>query len=153
MIYLEILLKLWLRSTQMGKTFKGKITKIHEFKRARGRGIQSFASKYIRVTFKMEDGSWAKTDLCPEYRNFYNWRKILRSGEGTVVQGMQYRTGKEINADSLVSICLDQDLFKDQIQEQVEQDKAEETGQQSLFEKKGSETKPNNVGDMYHDRG
>ena len=125
---------------------RGVITKIHNIKRARGRGINTFASKFIRITFKMEDGSWAKTDVCPEYRNYMNWAGIIKAGIGTVVQGLDFRKGKEINADSLVTICPDVDLFETKLNEQVVKDKEEETGQQNMF---GEEEKPTiNTGDM-----
>jgi len=125
---------------------KGVITKIHNIKRARGRGIKTFASKFIRITFKMEDGSWAKTDVCPEYRNYMNWAGIIKAGVGTVVQGLNFRRGKEINADSLVTICQDVELFETKIKEQVVKDKDEETGQQNLFEE--ATGKRSNIGDM-----
>ena len=122
---------------------RGVITKIHNVKLARGRGIKSFASKFIRITFKMEDGSWAKTDVCPEYRNYVNWEGIIKLGKGTVVQGLVYRRGKEINADSLVTICPNVKLFEDTIKKQVIKDKEEKTGQQNMFEEVR-----NNMGDM-----
>ena len=126
---------------------RGVITKIHNIKRARGRGINTFAAKFIRITFKMEDGSWAKTDVCPEYRNYMNWAGIIKLGTGTVVQGLEYRRGKEINADSLVTICPDVVLFETKLKEQVVKDKEEEIGQQNMF---NEEEKPKtNTGDMF----
>ena len=115
---------------------RGVITKIHNIKRARGRAIKSFASKFIRITFKMEDGSWAKTDICPEYRNYRNWAGIIKAGTGTVVQGLVFRRGKEINADSPAVICPNVKLFETKIQEQVVKDKEEEAGQQNMFNEK-----------------
>ena len=115
---------------------RGVITKIHNIKRARGRGIKNYGSTFIRITFKMEDGSWAKTDICPEYRNYIKWKGIIKAGVGTVVKGLQFRRGKEINADSPVVICPDVKLFEDKIKEQVIKDKEEETGQQNMFNEK-----------------
>jgi hypothetical protein len=85
---------------------RGKITKIMDVKPAIGRGLQTYARKFIRVTFKLEDGSWAKTDVCPEYRNYYTWKPIIRAGVETVVLGLNYRNKakKEINADSPAKI-------------------------------------------------
>ena len=126
--------------------YRGVITKVHNIRRARGRGINNFASKFIRITFKMEDGSWAKTDICPEYRNYIKWKAIIKAGVGTVVKGLQFRIGKEINADSPVVICSDVKLFEDKIKEQVIKDKEEETGQQNLFDEK--EQPKTHTGDM-----
>jgi len=75
-----------------------------------------------------------------------NWAGIIKAGIGTVVQGLDFRRGKEINADSLVTICPDVDLFETKLNEQVVKDKEEETGQQNMF---GEEEKPTiNTGDM-----
>lgn len=58
---------------------KGTITSIHPRKYGNG-------TDYYRVTFAMDseknDGStfWAKTDLCPAYRNFAHWRDYMKVG-------------------------------------------------------------------------
>ena len=89
---------------------RGKITKIMDVKPARGAGIRTYARKFIRVTFKMADGTWAKTDICPEYRNYMTWRKIIRAGVDTVLVGLKFRdkSKSEINADSPARIDHDQ---------------------------------------------
>ena len=125
---------------------RAKITQIHDIKKTRGRGISKFAQKFIRVTFKMDDGSWAKTDVCPEYRNYRNWKLPLRSGVGTVIEGLNYRRSGEVNADSPVSISKNQELFKETFKIQAEADKVEDTGQQILFDVKPPPK--SNTGDM-----
>lgn len=74
----------------------GTISKIHPKKRSIGHHRFDF----IRVEFKMEDGSWAKTDLCPDFRNFRRWKPILDAGVG--VEGMILR-GQTVDADSPVN--------------------------------------------------
>ena len=89
---------------------RGKITKIMDVRPARNRGLQTYARKFIRVTFKMDDGKWAKTDVCPEYRNYRTWRPIIRAGVDTVLVGLRYkeRSTSMINADSPAKIDHDQ---------------------------------------------
>jgi hypothetical protein len=52
---------------------------------------------YTRVEFKC-DGKFLKTDLCPDYRNFYRWSKVLKKGNlmGNLIQ----KDELTINADS-----------------------------------------------------
>lgn len=73
---------------------KGEITKIHKLKSS-----QTEAS-FIRIEFKMEDGSWAKTDIVPIYRNYKRWKPIIKRGVGTVLKNLEFRTPNEIDADS-----------------------------------------------------
>lgn len=71
---------------------KGTITKIHPPKGSRNGNV------FIRVEFKMEDGEWRKTDLCPTYRNYGRWKPLLSVGidlDGLIVKG-----NNAINADS-----------------------------------------------------
>jgi len=89
---------------------RGRVTQVMDVKPARGAGVKHYARKFIRVTFKLEDGSWAKTDVCPEFRNYRYWKPILRAGVDTVLVGLNYRdkSKSEINADSVAKIDRDQ---------------------------------------------
>lgn len=51
----------------------GTISKIHELKSGSG-------GSYRRVEFNLSDGRWAKTDLCPAFRNFKRWKQHLTPG-------------------------------------------------------------------------
>lgn len=75
---------------------KGTITKIHPLKESRNR------NSYIRIEFELEDGKWAKTDVCPDFRNFARWKPILAAGIGVEVSGLTIRNKSEVNADSKV---------------------------------------------------
>jgi len=126
---------------------RGKITKILDVKYARGRDKTSHARKYIRLTFKMDDGSWAKTDICPEYRNYRVWKRIIRAGVDTVLIGLEYTQGRklskvEIDADSPAMIDPDQSF---DLGEQAEIER-ERDAQPSLFP--DLKQKINNLGDM-----
>lgn len=37
-------------------------------------------NNYVRVMFRLDGGGFAKTDLCPDYRNFKRWRTALKVG-------------------------------------------------------------------------
>lgn len=66
-------------------------------------------SIYQRITFILEDGSWAKTDIVQGYRNSARWQAIIQSGPGTVVKNLILKRSGEVNADSypvIVSIPL-----------------------------------------------
>jgi len=75
---------------------EGKIIKIHPPTRSRNGNI------FKRIEFKMENGDWAKTDICPDYRNAVRWQKALDKGVGTVCKNLEMRDSKTINADSKV---------------------------------------------------
>lgn len=63
-------------------------------------------SVYTRITFKMDDGSWAKTDIVDGYRNSVRWRPIIAAGVGTVVKNLLFKRKGEINADSYPVITI-----------------------------------------------
>lgn len=71
---------------------KATITKIHPIKKSRN------GNSFVRVEFKCEDGSWAKTDLCPTYRNFNRWRPLLQVG--SAIKNLVLKADGEIDADS-----------------------------------------------------
>jgi len=54
-------------------------------------------AEYIRLGFEMQDGSWAKTDLCPTFNNYRHWKSFLVIGN--VLGGLEYRGRQTINAD------------------------------------------------------
>ena len=68
----------------------GTITDIHNLKWGNG-------SEFRRVTFKMEDGSWAKTDLCPTFRNFEKWKHLLKVG--VMLSNLRLKDKKTVDAD------------------------------------------------------
>lgn len=71
---------------------RGTITKIHQPIHSRNGNV------FIRVEFKMDNGAWAKTDLCPEFRNFVRWKDLLNVG--AALDGLELKGDKEVNADS-----------------------------------------------------
>jgi hypothetical protein len=64
---------------------------------------KTHAADYYRVTFRLEDGSWAKTDLCPTFRNYARWKPLLRVGQG--LDGLKLRRPGEIDGDSRPVAC------------------------------------------------
>jgi len=77
----------------------GELLRILPLKRSRN------GNSYIRIEF-LVDGKWAKTDICPDYRNYKRWTGILKAEPGTIVKGLSYKneSRSEINADSYPSI-------------------------------------------------
>ncbi len=79
---------------------RGVITKIHLPKKSFNGGYY-----FQRIDLKLEDGRWAKTDLCPSFRNYKNWEKLLHVG--TEIKGIRVKGGVRvmtIDADSDVSL-------------------------------------------------
>ena len=54
---------------------------------------------FIRIYFKMEDGSWAQTDVVPDFRNYVYWKPIIESGLDTQVSDLVYKSKSKIDAD------------------------------------------------------
>tara|TARA_Y100001963_G_scaffold159563_1_gene263785 strand:- start:3421 stop:3720 length:300 start_codon:yes stop_codon:yes gene_type:complete len=87
---------------------KGKITKIHDPKKSYNGGYV-----FQRIDLKLDDGRWAKTDLCPTFRNYRNWKPLIDKGVGTQVQGLRIKGGVRvmtIDADSEVRLYQDPEL-------------------------------------------
>lgn len=78
----------------------GEVLKIHPLQTSRN------GNSFIRITFTLFGGKWAKTDVCPNFRNYKNWKPVIEKGVGTKVTGLNWRNEKagEINADSPVMI-------------------------------------------------
>ena len=81
---------------------KAVITKIHHPKK-------SFNGGYVfqRIDMKLEDGKWAKTDICPSFRNYKIWKPLIDMGVGTEIKGVRVKGGVRvmtIDADSDVSL-------------------------------------------------
>ena len=76
------------------KMREGIITKIHPPQSSINGKI------FKRIEFEMDDGSWAKTDICPDFRNAVRWQQALDKGEGTLVKNLEMRDTTTINADS-----------------------------------------------------
>ena len=76
---------------------KGKITKIHPLKVSRN------GNAYKRIEFELEDGSCAKTDLCPDFRNYSNWKLIINDQDNCInnyYKGLKLRRANEVDGDS-----------------------------------------------------
>lgn len=70
---------------------------------------QSFTKKngaktFQRIYFEMADKSWAKTDLCHNFRNFSKWRPVIAEGVGARLSGLEYKDKDTIDADSNVKL-------------------------------------------------
>ena len=76
----------------------GEILEIHPPKLSRN------GNTYIRITFTLNNGKWAKTDVCPNFRNYKRWKPIIEAGKGTFIRGLIVRNDGEINADSFPEI-------------------------------------------------
>lgn len=79
---------------------RGTISKISYFKPSRNGDTQ-----FVRVSFKLEDGTFAMTDLCKTYRNYKRWESLLEVG--TDLTGLSLRPTRsgsplKIDADSFV---------------------------------------------------
>jgi len=46
----------------------------------------NYPTNFIRVWFKMEDGTRKKCDVCPAYNNFHRWKFVLKVG--TILSGL-----------------------------------------------------------------
>src|SRR3990167_9554317 len=74
----------------------GKIIKIDALKESRAE------KSFRRIYFLLEDGSWAKTDIVPVYRNYKNWKALISMfdlGNIIFVDGLEFRNKGEIDAD------------------------------------------------------
>ena len=81
---------------------KGKIHKIHLPKQSYNGGYS-----FQRIDIKLDDGTWAKTDVCPTFRNFRNWKPLIEKGVGTKITGLIIKGGVRvmtIDADSPVRL-------------------------------------------------
>ena len=67
---------------------------------------------FQRIEFTMYDGSWAKTDVCPNFRNYRRWIPILKAKPGTYIMGLRLRKGGEVDADNFPGI-IDAIQYKD----------------------------------------
>lgn len=76
----------------------GTVRKIHPNKYSRNGNI------FTRIEFIMDNGTWAKTDVCPDYRNYVRWVKVIQSGVGTQVDNLTMRNKSEVNGDSFPKI-------------------------------------------------
>lgn len=59
-------------------------------------------SYYRRIHFKLEDGSWAKTDIVAGFRNEGRWNKVMRVGNK--VFDLRKKDKDTIDADSWVKL-------------------------------------------------
>lgn len=80
---------------------KAKILNIDPLKESRAE------KSFRRIYFIMEDGTWAKTDIVPAYRNFKTWKPIIQmfeQGAEVFLDGVKFRSENEIDADSVVRL-------------------------------------------------
>jgi len=68
------------------------IIKIHEPKQSVN------GNTFIRVELKTDGGTWYKTDLCHDYRNWHRWKNYLRVGN--VLGNLILKDSETIDADS-----------------------------------------------------
>lgn len=68
------------------------ISKIHPIKKSKN------GNAFIRIEFKLENGRWAKTDICPDFRNYQRWDNVLRVGND--LTGIKLKRDNEVDADS-----------------------------------------------------
>lgn len=69
----------------------------------------------MRVYFTLEDGSWAKTDIVPSYRNYSYWKyplELFQKGEEVFIDGIQLRKKQEVDADSQIQLSTGFDIQK-----------------------------------------
>lgn len=59
---------------------------------------------YMRGHFTLENGNYAFTRITPSFRNYNRWGPVVESGIGTVIEGVEMKGDKLINADSLIKI-------------------------------------------------
>lgn len=74
------------------------ITKIDKKK------VSANGNKFIRVYFTLEDGKWSKTDLCPDFRNYARWKKLLKVGN--ILSGIELKNNQTVNADSFPKLVI-----------------------------------------------
>lgn len=70
------------------------VHKIHE------PAINAYGKTYIRVTFLSDDGIWFKTDLVRGFKNFKNWKLVLKAGINTRLDDLVIRRMGEVDGDS-----------------------------------------------------
>lgn len=88
---------------------KAKITKVDPLKVSRAE------KSFRRVYLMLEDGSWAKTDVVPSYRNYKNWKfpiELFEKGEEVFISGVELRAKQEVDADSDVSLSTGFEIQK-----------------------------------------
>jgi hypothetical protein len=53
---------------------------------------------YYRMTFRLEDRTYAVTDLCERWNNFRFWEHLMKVGN--ILDNLQWLKGKEKNLDA-----------------------------------------------------
>ena len=76
----------------------GEVKKIHPIK------VSSNGNLYRRLEYILENDNWAKTDICPVYRNYKNWAGGRCAGEGITISGLRMRRTHEVDGDSTPTI-------------------------------------------------
>ena len=89
---------------------------------------------YIRLTFKMTDGGWAKTDICPGFRNYSRWKNVLKANPATLIKGLILKRPGEINADCAPEITTEAKILTEKREkEEKEEKRADSLAQMRLI--------------------
>jgi hypothetical protein len=75
------------------------VTKIDQLKMSRNGD-----AVFRRIYFRLEDGSWAVTDVVSSFRNFKYWRPVIEAGVGSSIGGVELLAQGKVNADSKVYV-------------------------------------------------
>jgi len=79
---------------------KAKILKIEDPKISQNGDV-----KFYRVKMRLEDGTFAMTDIVPKFKNYAWWKNIIKHGKGYWIEGVKLRSVGKVDADSMVKIC------------------------------------------------
>ncbi len=86
----------------------GEVIKVHKPKKGRKGNV------YVRVEFKLENGNWAKTDVCPGFRNYNRmWKRLIGWGDdliGYKLDGLKLKNEFTVDADSDISIVPEKNI-------------------------------------------
>ena len=94
---------------------KAKIIKIDPLKQSRTE------KAFRRIYFMLDDGTWAKTDIVPAYRNFKIWKPIIEmfeKGAEVFLDGIELRNPQEVDGDSVVRLSSPFQVIKRTVNEQ-----------------------------------
>ena len=78
---------------------RARITKIDKLKMSRNNDVA-----FQRISFILENGSFAMTDVVSTYRNYRFWKPVIESGVGTYIGGVNLKRPNKVDADSQVYI-------------------------------------------------
>ncbi|MDA2921674.1 hypothetical protein MYX07_00220 [Patescibacteria group bacterium AH-259-L07] len=82
---------------------RGIITKIDQLKKS----FNNDDTCFYRLYFKLESGSWAKTDAVPGFRNFARWKPVIEGGPGTALNDLVLLDENTVDADCYPEIITE----------------------------------------------